>query len=114
MIEKIFKSLFLTLLFSLLFQPAIADDPKKIGQYVMVSLDTTGVQTIYLEPDEIGRAVFSEKLDDLVSSWYVNNIFLSGTSLDLDFTLHRHIDLPDSVLIRRLQKAEAADRKSVV
>lgn len=112
MIEKIFKSLFLTLLFSLLFQPAIADDPKKIGQYVMVSLDTTGVQTIYLEPDEIGRAVFSEKLDDLVSSWYVNNIFLSGTSLDLDFTLHRHIDLPDSVLIRRLQKAEAAVKLS--
>ena len=110
--EKIFKSLFLTLLFSALFQSAIADDPKKIGQYVMVSLDTAGVQTIYLEPDEIGRAVFSEKLDDLVSSWYVNNIFLSGTSLDLDFTLHRHIDLPDSVLIRRLQKAEAAVKLS--
>jgi membrane-bound lytic murein transglycosylase D len=112
MMEKIFKSLFLTLLFSALFQSAIADDPKKIGQYVMVSLDTAGVQTIYLEPDEIGRAVFSEKLDDLVSSWYVNNIFLSGTSLDLDFTLHRHIDLPDSVLIRRLQKAEAAVKLS--
>ncbi len=112
MMKKIFESLFLTLLFVNLVHPAYADDPKKIGQYVLISLDTAGVQTLYLEPDEVGRGVFSEKLDDLVSSWYINNIFLSGRSVDSDFTLHRHISIPDSVLIRRLQKAEAAVRLS--
>ncbi len=106
--KKVFESLFLTLLFVNLFHSTYADDPKKIGQYVLVSLDTAGVQTLFLEPDEIGRAVFNEKLDDLVSSWYVNNIFLGGRSVDSDFTLHRHITLPDSVLINRLRKVELA------
>lgn len=108
MMKKVFESLFLTLLFVNLFHSTYADDPKKIGQYVLVSLDTAGVQTLFLEPDEIGRAVFNEKLDDLVSSWYVNNIFLGGRSVDSDFTLHRHITLPDSVLINRLRKVELA------
>ena len=106
--KKVFESLFLTLLFVNLFHSTYADDPKKIGQYVLVSLDTAGVQTLFLEPDEIGRAVFNEKLDDLVSSWYVNNIFLGGRSVDSDFTLHRHITLPDYVLINRLRKVELA------
>ncbi len=83
------------------------DNIRKIGQFVVLALDTSEAQTIYLEPDEIGRAVFNEKLDDLVSSWYINNIFLSE-KVDADFTLQRHIVLPDSVLIARLKKAEAA------
>ena len=83
------------------------DNIRKIGQYVVLALDTSEAQTIYLEPDEIGRAVFNQKLDDLVSSWYINNIFLSE-KVDADFTLQRHIVVPDSVLIARLKKAEAA------
>ena len=88
-----------------------AEKMKMIGQYVVVSLDTNDVQSIYLEPDEIGTAVFSEKLDDLVSSWYINNIFLAK-DVDTDFTLYRHISVSDSVLIGRLKKVEAAVKLS--
>ncbi len=87
------------------------DSIRKIGQYVVLSLDTIEAHTLYLEPDEIGRAIFSQKLDDLVSSWYVNNIFLSD-GVDADFTFHRHMDVPDSVLIDRLRKVEAAVKLS--
>ncbi|HNQ38724.1 MAG TPA: transglycosylase SLT domain-containing protein, partial [Prolixibacteraceae bacterium] len=87
------------------------DNIRKIGQYVVVSLDTAEVQTLYLEPDEIGRAVFSQKLDDLVSSWYVNNIFLSD-KVDRDFTLQRHMNLSDEELMERLAKVEAAVKLS--
>jgi membrane-bound lytic murein transglycosylase D len=84
---------------------------KKIGQFVVTSLDTTSVWTSYLEPDTFSTRMFDEKFNDLINSWYINNIFLPGNVRD-DFTLHPHINLSDSALISRLQKAESAVRLS--
>lgn len=112
MIRKLVKSLSLTILF--LFYAYFVnagENLKKIGQYVVTSLDTLTVQTSYLEPDQTSRMIFDEKLDDLANSWYIKNIFLPGSPMD-DFTLHSQVMLSDSTIINRLKKVEAAVKLS--
>ncbi len=79
----------------------------RIGQYVVTSLDTSVASSVFLEPDEVGKAELGQKLDDLVSSWYINNIFLPAEGME-DFSYHRQLVIPDSVLINRLKRVEAA------
>ncbi len=79
----------------------------RIGQYVVTSIDTSSHQAVYIEPDEVIRAMFAEKLDSMVHSWYVSNIFLPDSS-EFDFTIPRDNQIPDSVLIARIEKLHTA------
>ena len=100
-------------LFIILLLPATAtagpdsnDNIKRIGQYVVTSIDTNSHQAIYIEPDEVIRGIFSDKLDSLVASWYINNIFLPG-DMETDSLTRHTLNLSDSVLISRLQSIPA-------
>lgn len=79
---------------------------RRIGQYVVTSIDTSSHQAIYIEPDEAIRAIFAEKLDSMVQNWYSSNIFLPDSS-EFDFTIPLEMKIPDSVLIARLQAIHA-------
>lgn len=78
------------------------DNLRRIGQYVITSIDTGSYQTQFIEPDEVIRTMFAEKLDSLVNSWYVSNIFLPDSS-EFDFTIPLEMRIPDSVLISRIK-----------
>ena len=100
-------------LFIILLLPATAtagpdsnDNIKRIGQYVVTSIDTNSHQAIYIEPDEVIRGIFSDKLDSLVASWYISNIFLPG-DMETDSLTRHTLNLSDSVLISRLQSIPA-------
>jgi len=80
---------------------------RRIGQYVVTSIDTTSHKAIYIQPDEVIRAMFAEKLDSMVHSWYVSNIFLPDSS-EFDFTIPLDMQIPDSVLIARIEKLHTA------
>ena len=72
------------------------------------SLDTIdGYVKYYDIPDEIQNKYFSDKLDSMLSSWYVQNAFLlDSTELAEADTLKQ--TLPDSVYIQRLQSLQSA------
>lgn len=102
-------ALFLPLLMP---QPARGDgNLSRIGQYVVSSIDTQEVSARFLEPDIAGEAEMAEKLDNLVSSWYINNIFLPADPVE-DYAYHRQLVPHDSVVIQRLRKAEEAVKLS--
>lgn len=82
------------------------DNIRRIGQYVITSIDTGSYQTQFIEPDEVIRAMFAEKLDSLVNSWYVSTIFMPDSS-EFDFTIPLEMQIPDSVLISRLKSIPA-------
>lgn len=56
-------------------------------------------------PHENLNYVFSEKLDSLVNTWFIENAFKSD-SAEIDFTKMYPKNLPDSVYINRLQDME--------
>ena len=72
------------------------------------SLDTlNGYEKYYNIPDEMQSKYFSDKLDSMLSSWYVQNAFLlDSTELAEADTLKQ--TLPDSVYIQRLQSMQSA------
>lgn len=72
------------------------------------SLDTiNGYEKYYQIPDENLNKYFSDKLDSMVSSWYVQNAFLlDSTELAEADTLKQ--TLPDSIYIQRLQSMQSA------
>ena len=72
------------------------------------SLDTiNGYEKYYYIPDENLNKYFSDKLDSMLSSWYVQNAFLlDSTELAEADTLKQ--TLPDSVYIQRLQSMQSA------
>ena len=74
----------------------------------VVSLDTLdGYEKSYYIPDENLNKYFSDKLDSMVNSWYVQNAFLlDSTELAIADTLKQ--TLPDSVYIQRLQSMQSA------
>jgi membrane-bound lytic murein transglycosylase D len=82
------------------------DNIKRIGQYVVTSIDTNSHQAVFIEPDEVIRGIFSEKLDSLVASWYINNIFLPR-DFEIDSVTRYTLDIPDSLLVARLQAIPA-------
>jgi membrane-bound lytic murein transglycosylase D len=74
----------------------------------VLSLDTiNGYEKSYYIPDENLNKYFSDKLDSMLSSWYVQNAFLlDSTELAEADTLKQ--TLPDSVYIQRLQSMQSA------
>jgi membrane-bound lytic murein transglycosylase D len=72
------------------------------------AIDTTkGYEKYYSIPDETLKKILSDKLDSLVSSWYVQNAFLlDSTELAEADTLKQ--TLPDSVYVQRLQSLQSA------
>jgi membrane-bound lytic murein transglycosylase D len=69
--------------------------------------DTSSVQSAILQPDEIGSAIFREKLDSMANSWYIRNMFNSGDN-PIDLSVRHQFVLSDSLTILRLRKIEAA------
>ena len=72
------------------------------------ALDTiSGYEKYYSIPDETMNKFFSDKLDSMLSSWYVQNAFLlDSTELAEADTLKQ--TLPDSIYIQRLQSMQSA------
>lgn len=72
------------------------------------ALDTiSGYEKYYHIPDETLNKFFADKLDSMLSSWYVQNAFLlDSTELAEADTLKQ--TLPDSVYIQRLQSMQSA------
>jgi len=72
------------------------------------ALDTiSGYEKYYSIPDETMNKFFSDKLDSMLSSWYVQNAFLlDSTELAEADTLKQ--TLPDSIYIQRLQTMQSA------
>lgn len=74
----------------------------------VASLDTlNGYEKYYYIPDENLNKYFTDKLDSMLQSWYVQNAFLlDSTELAEADTLKQ--SLPDSVYIQRLQSMQSA------
>jgi membrane-bound lytic murein transglycosylase D len=106
--KKLFRILFILLI---LTSSAITlhanDNLRRLGQYVVTSIDTNSHQAIFIEPDEVIREIFAEKLDSMVHSWYASNIFLPDSS-EFDFSIPHNMQIPDSVLIERIQALHTA------
>jgi membrane-bound lytic murein transglycosylase D len=81
---------------------------RKVCTINVAALDTlNGYEKFYHIPDENLNKYFSDKLDSMVSSWYVQNAFLlDSTELAEADTLKQ--TLPDSVYIQRLQSLQSA------
>lgn len=72
------------------------------------SLDTSkGYEKYYSIPDENLNKYFSDKLDSMLKSWYVQNAFLLD-SMELAEADTLKQTLPDSVYIHRLQSMQSA------
>ncbi|MGE5394803.1 MAG: hypothetical protein ACM3P1_08660, partial [Candidatus Saccharibacteria bacterium] len=75
----------------------------------IAALDTTteGYEKYYQIPDENLNKYFSDKLDSMLKSWYVQNAFLLD-SMELAEADTLKQTLPDSVYIQRLQSLQSA------
>ena len=84
------------------------DNTKKACTINISALDTlSGYEKYYSIPDETMKKIFSDKLDSMLSSWYVQNAFLlDSTELAEADTLKQ--TLPDSIYIQRLQSMQSA------
>ncbi len=92
---------------------------KPMKRIEIAKLDSTGsLDTFFAYPDEYLEEMIGEQLDSLVKSWYVKNAFLinqNNNKSDQDnLVLHGFdedyegtSDLPDSMLIDRLQAIDA-------
>jgi membrane-bound lytic murein transglycosylase D len=74
----------------------------------VASIDTmNGYEKYYYFPDETLNKFLSDKMDSMLSSWYVQNAFLlDSTELAEADTLKQ--TLPDSIYIQRLQSLQSA------
>ncbi len=81
---------------------------RRVSTINVASLDTIdGYEKYYHIPDENLNKMFSDKLDSMLSCWYVQNAFLlDSTELAEADTLKQ--TLPDSVYIQRLQSMQSA------
>jgi len=81
---------------------------RKVCTINVASFDTlNGYEKYYQIPDENLNKYFSDRLDSMLSSWYVQNAFLlDSTELAEADTLKQ--TLPDSVYIQRLQSMQSA------
>jgi membrane-bound lytic murein transglycosylase D len=80
---------------------------EKLKVIRVASVDTIRgkVEVEYAEPEEDLSDVFSEKLDTMVNSWYINNLFLSADMENGVDTMNIGL-LQDSVYVSRLKKIE--------
>lgn len=83
------------------------ENPERLKVIRVASVDTTSgkMEVEYIEPDEDLSDIFSEKLDTLANSWYINNLFLSGDMESGVDTANIGL-LQDSVYVSRLKKIE--------
>ena len=94
----------LFLLLATMLQGALANERmRRIGHYVVTGIDTVSYQTLFIEPDEVIRAIFAEKLDSMVQYYYSSNIFLPDSS-EFDFTVPAELRISDSLLSEVNQK----------
>ncbi len=84
------------------------DNLRKACTISVGAIDTiSGYEKYYSIPDETMNKIFSDKLDSMLSSWYVQNAFLlDSTELAEADTLKQ--TLPDSTYIQRLQSMQSA------
>lgn len=84
------------------------DNLHRVRTIGITSLDTLkGYAKYYTIPDENLNKYFSDKLDSMVKSWYVQNAFLlDSMKLAEADTLKQ--TLPDSIYIQRLQSLQSA------
>jgi membrane-bound lytic murein transglycosylase D len=108
---RIFKLTIFFISITILSSSAIGyrkDYMRRVCTINVASLDTlNGYEKFYYIPDENLNKYFSDKLDSMLSSWYVQNAFLlDSTELAEADTLKQ--TLPDSVYIDRLQSLQSA------
>ncbi|MBN1821755.1 MAG: transglycosylase SLT domain-containing protein [Prolixibacteraceae bacterium] len=82
------------------------DSIRKMGQIRVNGIDTTGNPEIeFVMPDENLNDLFEVKLDSLMNTWYIQNVFVPD-SAEINFVDSQGKILPDSVYIKQLQKIE--------
>jgi membrane-bound lytic murein transglycosylase D len=81
---------------------------RKIASIGISSIDSiNGYEKYYMIPDETLNKYFTDKLDSMLKSWYVQNAFLLD-SIELAEADTLKQTLPDSIYIQRLQKLQSA------
>lgn len=99
---KIYALTFLILIALLPIYGKAQNFMKKVGSYQITEISTESCQTVYVEPDEAIRIIFTEKLDSLVHSWYVKKVYHPDTR-KYNYAPFANLEIPDSVIIERLQ-----------
>ncbi|MDR1860743.1 MAG: LysM peptidoglycan-binding domain-containing protein [Bacteroidales bacterium] len=83
----------------------IPDNMRKMKVLEVVGMDTTGVQSILVDPDYGIDRMLDAQFDELLHSWYVRTSYKSAPqSLSDDGPVTA---IPDSVYIRRLQAIDS-------
>jgi membrane-bound lytic murein transglycosylase D len=83
------------------------EDLKQVKTIEVVALDSIdGYQKKYVTPDENLNDLFAAKIDSLVNSWYMQNVFEMEASDTLQDSV-AIVSIPDSVYIQRLQSIDA-------
>ncbi|WP_241558294.1 lytic transglycosylase domain-containing protein [Mariniphaga sediminis] len=84
--------------------PASVPEDSTITASSQISSDTLSLENISI-PDEDLNDIFSEKMDSLVNTWYIKNMFHFDSS-EVRFTNVYPTNLPDSVYIARLKETQ--------
>lgn len=80
---------------------------RQVKTISVVALDTMdGYKKKYVEPDENLNDLFAEKIDSLVNSWYMQNVFETNAEDTLQDSVGV-VDIPDSVYVNRLQAIDS-------
>ena len=83
------------------------EDLKPVKTIEVVALDSIeGYQRKYTTPDENLNDLFAAKLDSLVNSWYMQNVFEMVPG-DISQDSPAIVSIPDSVYIERLQSIDS-------
>ena len=79
---------------------------KRVKTIEVISLDSLqGYEKKYVVPDENLNDLFAEKIDSLVNSWYMKNVFEMPTGDQQDSA--EIVSIPDSIYIQRLQAIDS-------
>ena len=79
---------------------------KRVKTIEVISLDSLqGYKKKYVTPDENLNDLFAEKIDSLVNSWYMQNVFEMPTGDQQDSS--ELVSIPDSIYIQRLQAIDS-------
>lgn len=105
--KSIIISLFILLSSNMFAQPAdtldvLTDDNLMIDTFI--EEDTLSLESQILLDEDLND-IFTEKMDSLVHTWYIENAFTLD-SVELTFINNYPKNLPDSVYIQRLQETE--------
>jgi len=81
-------------------------DTADVADTVLVARNDSLITNDLIIPDEELNDIFQAKMDSLVDSWYVNNMFKFDTADTKEFPDVYPTNIPDSVYIERLRQAE--------